>query len=219
MNRKGFTLIEFLVAMLILFILMTGFLRGILLYKELQIRNQLKDRASEILNHLSNYIRSAQFNPSALCDSNNPSPFLCAVGYSYPNNWDSSNCLLNASCTFENADTDGDQIADFYDPYSGANRDYISNPMNVAAWLRVVPCNCGPNSCGCCYRDTGTPIPGMNCGERYKGRFIYTATNLASIRRSDTNAEIGRAVGIVVWYFDPQRNYKYISSTVIRSMP
>jgi prepilin-type N-terminal cleavage/methylation domain-containing protein len=53
MNKKGFTIIELLVAFVILFILMTGFLRGILLYMEYQINNGLKDRASEIALRMS----------------------------------------------------------------------------------------------------------------------------------------------------------------------
>ncbi|WP_448587815.1 type II secretion system protein [Thermocrinis sp.] len=219
MNKRGFTIIELLVAMVILFILMTGFLRAILLYMELQIRNQLKDRASEISTYLSNYIRSAEFNPLAGCDINNRNPFLCATLYNYPYNWERSSCPLNASCTFEVVDSDGDNIADFYDPYNGLNNNYRLNATNTADWLRIVPCNCVADFCGCCYRENMNPIPNLRCGERYKGRFIYSATTLASLRRENTNLEIGRAVGVIVWYFDTQGNYKDVSSKVIRGMP
>jgi type II secretory pathway pseudopilin PulG len=68
MNKKGFTIIELLIAFVILFILMTGFLRGILLYMDYQINNGLKDRASEIALKMSSQIQTARFNPTAGCD-------------------------------------------------------------------------------------------------------------------------------------------------------
>ena len=218
MNRKGFTLIELLVAAIILFIVMVGFLRGILLYTELQIRNQLKDRASEISTAFANYIRTTSFSPTASCDSNHPNPFLCSTGYSYPNNWDLSRCIGD-NCTFEEVDADGDGIPDFYDPYNGNNQAFRNNANSTASWLRIVPCNCNVDYCGCCYRDGNPTTPNLKCGERFKGRFIYTASTLASLQREGANIEIGRAVGLIVWYFDTNGNYKSIHSTVIRSLP
>ncbi len=123
MNKKGFTIIELLVAFVILFILMTGFLRGILLYMEYQINNGLKDRASEIALKMSSQIQTARFNPIAGCDENNTNPFLCDRLYAYPYNWDSAQCD-GRNCSFERQDSDGDGIADFYDPYNGQNENF-----------------------------------------------------------------------------------------------
>ncbi len=218
MNRRGFTLMELLVASIILFIVMVGFLRGVLLYMELQIRNQLKDRASEISTALANYIRTTSFSPTASCDSNHPNPFLCSVGYSYPNNWANSRCPAG-NCTFETANADADNIPDFYDPYNGNNQNFRDDPFNTAGWLRIVPCNCNADRCRCCYRNGNPTTANLRCGERFKGRPIYIASTLASLQREGANVEIGRAVGLIVWYFDTNGNYKSVHSTVIRILP
>ncbi|MFZ8860335.1 MAG: type II secretion system protein [Thermocrinis sp.] len=217
MNKKGFTIIELLVAFVILFILMTGFLRGILLYMEYQINNGLKDRASEIAVKMSSQIQTARFNPTAGCDENNINPFLCDTLYAYPYNWDSAQCD-SGNCTFEVQDSDGDEIADFYDPYDGQNEDenIRDNPTNTAGWLRIRPCNCDGNICGCCYADSGIQINNAVCGERYRGRFIYAGTTLAKLINPATNSEVGRVAGVIVWYFDTKGRYKYISIPVMR---
>jgi len=64
MNKKGFTIIELLIAFVILFILMAGLLKGILLYMDYQINNGLKNRASEIAVRMSSKIQNAWFNPT-----------------------------------------------------------------------------------------------------------------------------------------------------------
>jgi len=214
MNKKGFTIIELLVAFVILFILMTGFLRGILLYMEYQINNGLKNRASEIAIKMSSQIQTAQFNPTARCDENNTNPFLCDTLYTYPYNWDSAQCD-GGNCTFEVQDLDGDGIADFYDPYNGQNENFRDTPIDTAGWLRIGPCNCGENMCGCCYAD-GTPINNAVCGERYRGRFIYAGTTLARLTNPATNLEVGRVAGVIVWYFDTKGRYRFVSTPVMR---
>jgi prepilin-type N-terminal cleavage/methylation domain len=214
MNKKGFTIIELLVAFVILFILMAGFLRGILLYMDYQINNGLKDRASEIALRMSSQIQTARFNPTARCDGNNTNPFLCDVGYTYPYDWGSARCD-SGNCTFEVQDSDGDGIADFYDPYNGLNGNFKTNPTNTAGWLRIKPCNLTGDRYGCCYAD-GTPINNAVCGEKYRGRFIYAGTTLAKLINPATNLEVGRVAGVVVWYFDTKGRYKYISIPVMR---
>jgi type II secretory pathway pseudopilin PulG len=214
MNKKGFTIIELLVAFVILFILMTGFLRGILLYMDYQINSGLKDRASEIALRMSSQIQTARFNPTARCDGNNTNPFLCDTLYTYPYNWGSARCD-GGNCTFEVQNSDGDGIADFYDPYYGPNGNSNATPTNTAGWLRIRPCNCAGNRCGCCYAD-GTPINNAVCGERYRGRFIYAGTTLARLINPATNLEVGRVAGVIVWYFDTKGRYKYISIPVMR---
>jgi len=217
MNKKGFTIIELLVAFVILFILMTGFLRGILLYMDYQINNGLKDRASEIALKMSSKIQTARFNPTAGCDRNNTNPFLCDTLYAYPHNWDSARCD-SGNCTFEVQDSDNDGIANFYDPYNGQNGNFSANPTNTAGWLRIRPCNCAGNICGCCYADSGTQINNatFTCGERYRGRFIYAGTTLAKLINPATNSEVGRVAGVIVWYFDTKGRYKSVSLPVMR---
>jgi type II secretory pathway pseudopilin PulG len=228
MNKKGFTIIELLIAFVILFVLMTGFLRGILLYMEYQINNGLKDRASEIALKMSSQIQTARFNPSAICDRNNTNPFLCDTLYAYPYDWRFARCD-GGNCTFEVQDSDGDGIADgvrdsdgdgiadFYDPYDGQNGNFRDTPINTAGWLRIRPCNCDGSRCDCCYTDnTQTNNATFTCGERYRGRFIYAGTTLARLTNPATNLEVGKVAGVIVWYFDTKGRYKYISLPVMR---
>jgi type II secretory pathway pseudopilin PulG len=215
MNKKGFTIIELLIAFVILFILMIGFLRGILFYMEYQINNGLKNRASEIALKMSSQIQTARFNPSAICDENNTNPFLCDTLYAYPYNWGSARCD-GGNCTFEVRDSDGDGIADFYDPYNGQNGNFSATPTNTAGWLRIRPCNCVGSRCNCCYADSGRQINNAVCGEMYRGRFIYAGTTLARLINPATNLEVGKVAGVIVWYFDTKGRYTYISLPVMR---
>jgi type II secretory pathway pseudopilin PulG len=216
MNKKGFTIIELLIAFVILFILMTGFLKGILLYMDYQINNGLKNRASEIALKMSSQIQTAKLDANATsCLPNSTNPFLCDAGYSYPYNWGSARCD-GGNCTFEVQDSDGDGIRDFYDPYNGPNGNFRVNPTNTAGWLRIRPCNCVGNICGCCYASGTTSINNAVCGEKYRGRFIYAGTTLARLINPATNSEVGRVAGVVVWYFDTKGRYKYISLPVMR---
>jgi len=216
MNKKGFTIIELLVAFVILFILMTGFLRGILLYMDYQINNGLKDRASEIALKMSSQIQTAKLDTNATsCLPDNTNPFLCDAGYTYPYDWDSARCD-GGNCTFEVQDSDGDGIADFYDPYNGQNGNFSATPTNTARWLRIGPCNCAGNICGCCYADSGIQINNAVCGERYRGRFVYAGTTLARLTNPATNSEVGRVAGVVVWYFDTNGRYRSVSTPVMR---
>lgn len=216
MNKKGFTIIELLIAFVILFILMTGFLRGILLYMEYQINNGLKNRASEIAFKLSSQIQTAKLDANAIsCLPNNTNPFLCDAGYTYPYDWGSARCD-GGNCTFEVQDSDGDGIADFYDPYNGQNENFSATPINTAEWLRIIPCNCDGNICGCCYADSGRQVNDAVCGEKYRGRFIYAGTTLAKLINPATSLEVGRVAGVIVWYFDTKGRYKYVSIPVMR---
>jgi len=218
MSKKGFTIIELLIAFVILSILMTGFLRGILLYVDYLINNGLKDRASEIAFKMSSQIQTAKLDANATsCLSNSTNPFLCDAGYTYPYNWRSARCD-SGNCTFEVQDSDGDGIVDFYDPYDGQNGNFNATPTNTAGWLRIRPCNCAGNRCDCCYADSGTQINNatFTCGERYKGRFIYAGTTLARLINPATNSEVGKVAGVIVWYFDTKGRYKYISLPVMR---
>jgi prepilin-type N-terminal cleavage/methylation domain len=215
MNKKGFTIIELLIAFVILFILMAGFLRGILLYMDYQINNGLKDRASEIALKMSSQIQTARFNPTAICDENSTNPFLCDTLYAYPYDWGSARCD-GGNCTFEEQDSDGDGIADFYDPYNGPNENFSATPINTAGWLRIRPCDPTGDRYYCCYADGTQTNATFTCGERYRGRFIYAGTTLARLINPATNSEVGRVAGVIVWYFDTKGRYKYISIPVMR---
>jgi len=204
-----------LIAFVILFILMTGFLRGILLYMDYQINNGLKDRASEIALRMSSQIQTARFNPTAICDENSTNPFLCDTLYAYPYNWGSARCD-GGNCTFEGQDSDNDGIADFYDPYNGQNGNFGANPINTAGWLRIRPCNLTGDRYGCCYADGTQTNATFTCGEKYRGRFIYAGTTLARLINPATNAEVGRVAGVIVWYFDTKGRYRFISLPVMR---
>ena len=216
MNKKGFTIIELLVAFVILFILMAGFLKGVLLYMDYQINNGLKNKASEIAVKMSSQIQTAKLDMNTTsCLPNSTNPFLCDAGYTYPYDWGSARCD-GGNCTFEVQDSDGDGIADFYDPYDGQNENFRDSPTNTAGWLRIKPCNCDGSRCGCCYADSGTLINNAVCGERYRGRFIYAGTTLARLINPATNSEVGRVAGVIVWYFDTKGRYKYVSIPVMR---
>jgi type II secretory pathway pseudopilin PulG len=216
MNKKGFTIIELLVAFVILFILMTGFLKGILLYMEYQINNGLKNRASEIALKMYSQIQTAKLDTNATsCLPNSTNPFLCDAGYTYPYNWGSAWCD-GGNCTFEVQDSDGDGMSDFYDPYNGPNGNFRDTPTNTAGWLRIKPCNCDGSRCSCCYADSGRQINDAVCGEKYRGKFIYAGTTLAKLINPATNLEVGRVAGVVVWYFDTKGRYMSVSTPVMR---
>jgi type II secretory pathway pseudopilin PulG len=216
MNKKGFTIIELLVAFVILFILMAGFLKGILLYMDYQINNGLKNKASEIALRMSSQIQTAKLDTNATsCLSNSTNPFLCDARYAYPYNWGSARCD-GGNCTFEVQDSDGDGIADFYDPYNGPNGNFSATPTNTAEWLRIRPCNLTGDRYGCCYADSGRQINNAVCGEKYRGRFVYAGTTLARLINPATNSEVGRVAGVIVWYFDTKGRYKYVSIPVMR---
>ncbi len=216
MNKKGFTIIELLIAFVILFILMAGFLKGILLYMDYQINNGLKNRASEIAVKMSSQIQTAKLDMNTTsCLPNSTNPFLCDIRYTYPYNWGSARCD-GGNCTFEVQDSDADGIPDFYDPYNGQNENFRDTPINTAEWLRIRPCNCDGSRCGCCYADSGRQINDAVCGEKYRGRFIYAGTTLARLINPATSLEVGKVAGVVVWYFDTKGRYKYISIPVMR---
>ncbi len=200
-NNDGFTLVELLVAILLLFIIMVGFLKGILDYTLLSLRAQMKDEAMKIGKSISNYIESLPpdaplFRPTAF------------IG-----NWNNAPCS-GTSCAFENRDSDSDGIPDFYDPYNGNNDSFKTTPLNTAGWLYVYP-----SGGGCLIRNnTTSSIPaGVRCVNRFKGRDIYLALTIARVAPPTGTTPEKVAVGIVVWYFDPWNGkYKDFRTLVIR---
>ncbi|SNZ12202.1 prepilin-type N-terminal cleavage/methylation domain-containing protein [Hydrogenobacter hydrogenophilus] len=194
--NKGFSLIELLIAMLILMFVMIGFLAGLIKYIQFSIDARMKDLMDKAVKDWSGYLESLPYNASC-------SP----VGYSFG----SAVCDLSTNqCSFENIDSDGDGIPDFYDPYSGNNNNYSSAPLSTASWLWV-----GPTIANLTCNNYPHPTTYSLVGNRR----VYTALTVATITATG-GAEMGRAYGITAWYFSPiDRRYKYESSLLIKRKP
>lgn len=231
MNKKGFTLIELLVATILLLIIMIGFLRGLLFYIQYSIQEQTKDRALEIMREIASKVESMPY-----CQDNTPTctnHFLQANG-GYVADWQNATCDIAGQCSFDNRDSDGDGLRDFRDPYNGNNNNSRGNPLGTADWLNIKPgtssvckrdinrsCT-GEEDCpgvGPCVKlctdRAGNQIQDLICGELFKGRWIYAGATLARIVRY--NVEVGKGVGVIVWYFEPSSgNYRGYATTVMR---
>ncbi len=194
--NKGFSLIELLIAMLILMFVMIGFLAGLIKYIQFSMDARMKDLMDKAVKDWSGYLESIPYN--ATC-----SP----VGYSFG----SAVCDISTNqCSFENIDNDGDGIPDFYDPYSGNNNNYKSAPMSTASWLWVGP-TVATLTCISYTHLTKYSLVG--------NRTVYTALTVATITTAG-GGEIGRAYGITAWYFSPiNGRYKYESSLIIKRKP
>lgn len=232
MNKKGFTLIELLVATILLLIVIVGFLRGLLFYIQYSVREQTKNRAVEIMREIASMVESMPYCDDGVADCRNP--FLRAYSGYAVSDWQNATCDITGQCSFENRDRDNDGLKDFREPYDGNNNASRSNPLSTANWLNIRPggasfcknnrnTSCtreeqcqgtGPCVIGCVDRN-GNQIQGLLCGELYKGRWVYTGTTLARLVRY--NVEVGKAVGVVVWHFDPSTGeYKGYATTVMR---
>ena len=194
--NKGFSLIELLIAMLILIFVMMGFLAGLIKYIQFSMDARMKDLMDKAVKDWSGYLESIPYNASC-------SP----VAYSFG----SAVCDLTTNqCGFESRDNDGDGIPDFYDPYSGNNNSYYSNPLSTASWLWVGPATVNLTCVSYIHPTTYTLV-----GKRS----VYTAITVATITAAG-GAEMGRAYGITAWYFSPiDRRYKYESSLLIKRKP
>lgn len=209
-NKKGYTLIELLVASIIIILISIGFMRGILFYIDYSLSQKMKDKATEVSRNFSQYIDKLSYNDSLISPTLN----------SYPNGWDLAKCSNNNTCTFENTDSDNDNIPDFYDPYNGSNDTFKSDSYNTVNWLRLKPqqssdiCSCDLGNCPsslpyCKFSiksDTNNPV--FN---------IYMGITVARIV-NDYNQEVGKAIGITVWYFDKiNGKYKDIRTIIFKS--
>jgi prepilin-type N-terminal cleavage/methylation domain-containing protein len=194
--NKGFSLIELLIAMLILMFVMMGFLAGLIKYIQFSMDARMKDLMDKAVKDWSGYLESLPYNASC-------SP----VAYSFGN----AVCDLTTNqCSFESRDNDGDGIPDFYDPYSGNNNSYYSNPLGTASWLWVGPTTVNLTCVSYIHPTTYTLVG---------RRSVYTAITVATITAAG-GAEMGRAYGITAWYFSPiDRRYKYESSLLIKRKP
>jgi len=190
MNR-GFTLIELLVAMIILMIVMIGFLTGILNYIKYSLDTRMKGVMDKLVKDWSGYLDSV---PYSSFNSTSPS-------------FGDATCDFSTNrCSFENTDSDGDNIPDFYDPYNGNNNSFKDNYTSTASWLYISPSN---NPLG-----SSSPPTSYAMG----GRRVFVGITVANVVIG--GREIGKAFGITSWYFSPMNgNYKYESTLLIKRKP
>lgn len=207
LNEKGFTLIELLIATLIMLIVSLGILRGIFEYEKFSIRGKIKNLSTQILEQMTTEIAKTPY------PANNQQSLL------YSTTWTNSKCDNNCEnktncCDFENDDSDGDGLPDFYDPYSGEG-DLLHPLSGLSSDLRLYPSSDTPDSkCSC----VGSNCPSTNdlpsCTFKgYSGRNIYVAVNVADVKDPEV-----KAASVIVWYFEPFTNkFQHISSVVFRS--
>ena len=201
-SKRGFSLIELLVAMFVLTFVMIGFLTGILQYMRYTLRTQLNDRAVQLADSTAKYISSLPMNHQFFTRAQ-------AQGYHWSSP-PSQPCDDQGGCYFENVNSDGDNIPDFYDPYSENNQEYYNDPTNTAQWLYL-----GPNRCN---------IPGIVCQQRFRNTDVFLGITIAPMGPLSGIGSQPVAVGIIVWYFDPTERdtnnrprYRQVRTLVIRS--
>lgn len=188
---RGFTIIELLIAMLILMFVMIGFLGGLLNYMRFALDAKMKDVMDKAVKDWTGYLDSMPYNSSLFNASSTFGNASCDP--------------VTNQCSFENVDSDGDGIPDFYDPYNGNNNSFWNNPTNTANWMWISP----P------YSISGSPPTVYTVAGK---RYVYTAVTMATLTAS--GKETGRAFGITSWYFSPvSRQYKYESSLLIKRKP
>lgn len=199
-NNNGYTLLELLVAMIILIFFMIALLQGILFYIKYTTEIKLKDQTSILVNDWSNYLNTLPYDTISIMISN----------YNFPNGWDVSTYdSTTGKYSFENTDNDTDNIPDFYDPYNGNNKNFYNNQTNFSSWLLANPNNCD--------NIFGTNHP--YCIVTINNRNVYVAITVAKLIDSQGNNQ-GLTFGITSWYFSPISNdYKYVSTIVIRNKP
>ncbi len=198
-----------MVAFVILVIILNGFMYGLAVYLEYELRTRIKNEASRMLKDIAGYFEgmtykaTSEFDIKAVFDSKKcvnvtvgtSTVTLCEFEYSDP----ISQTIL---------DSDGDGVADFYDPYDGSNPSFKSNPRAVAGWLTVYPASSGSG----CTVDSPGGSPGtvnFQCVKAVAGTNIFSSVTVSKII-DDYGRELGKAFGITVWYFEPKTD-KYVS--------
>lgn len=213
-TSAGYTLIELLVAFVLLLIILNGFMYGLALYLDYELRSRVKNEASRMLKDITGYLESISYDHASALNvptvfrgkkcvqiTTNPGPpptteNLCEFEYSDPY---ASKIL----------DRDSDNIPDFYDPYYGKNSNFKTNPRSVAGWLTVYPSSSG-NSCN-------LATVNFSCVRKVAGIEIYAGVTASQIvdyywdpSGSVRSRELGRAFGVTVWYFEPKTD-RFIS--------
>ena len=184
-HNRGFTILELLVAFLIIMVVMVGFARAILEYIRHSLRIELQNVAVEMVKTTASYVEGLSIRdgfftrPSFYGSWGSPPEVPCTP--------DNNNTL---SCYFEDRDTDGDGTPDFYDPM---NRDL------VAEWLYVRP------SDGGCQVNFGGALPANfpRCTQRVGNREVRLGITMALLIPARGREPASYAVGIIAWYEDP----------------
>ncbi len=203
-ESKGFTIIELLVAAGLLLIVISAFMIAMANYTVLTVRAKTFEFAKDTSEDIK-YIIDGMSPDSQLFE---PSSFPTGK------DWENSLCdVASVACSFEIADDDNDNIPDFYDPINGSNTENNSN--NYAPWLRLYP---GPDgSCICQLGNCPSDIP-FRCRLKYGNTDIYIGITVAYIRNfRDTSLLSGKAVGVIIWYFEHgSKKYKEIRSVIFK---
>ena len=205
-GEKGFTLIELLVAFVILLIVLNGFMYGLAVYLDYELRTRVKNEASRMLKDITGYFEGISYD--------------FALQYSVPATFDGKKCVsvtdpgpppttvdlcefeYSNPATFTILDNDSDGIPDFFDPYNGNNSAFKANPRAVAPWLTIYPGTSG-NACTINTAGAGTATVNFNCVKSVAGREIYAGATISRII-DDYGRELGRAFGVIVWYYEPK---------------
>lgn len=195
-KNSGFTILELLIAMIIVSIAIIGLLRGISEYNKFAIRAKMKDRAVEVLRNITGYIESL---PYAEDGSD-----IDSILYANNDTWKSVTCD-HASCNIL-------QDEEFYNV---GLLNYTNPVEGISENLRLYPDTeqITPN-CAC--RGVHCPSSLPACVyEGFAGKRIYAGVNIARIVTS--GSEQGKIAAVIVWYFEPFTNrYQQFSSVVIK---
>lgn len=213
-TSAGYTLIELLVAFVLLLIILNGFMYGLALYLDYELRSRIKNEASRMLKDITGYLESISYDHTSAL--NVPAVFRgkkCVQIITDPGPPPTTENL----CEFEYSDPytpkildkDSDKIPDFYDPYDGKNPGFKATPRNVAGWLTIYPSSSG-NSCN-------LATVNFRCVRKVAGIEIYAGVTVSQIvdyywdpSGSIRSRELGRAFGVTVWYFEPKTD-RFIS--------
>lgn len=194
-NNKGFSLLELLIAMVIIIVVMLGLLKGILEYEKFTTRVKMKDKATEITKQMVAYIESLPY----VADDSGISSVL------YANNTSWQNIVCTTTCSFFETDTV------FYSVGSPTP----ANPIaGLSSTLRLYPSS-GSNTCSCRGSNCPTNLP-LCTYEGFSNKKIYVGVNIARLTNNQGN-EIGKTASVLVWYFEPFTNkYQQILNLVIK---
>jgi len=185
---------------------------GLAVYLDYELKTRVKNEASRMLKDITGYLEGISYDFS--------------LQFAVPSTFDGKKCVLVTDpgpppkdvnlCEFEYSDpinfvildNDSDGIPDFFDPYNGDNKTFLANPRTVAPWLSIYPSTTG-NACTVSVAGTGTGTVNFDCVRRVAGKDLYAGVTVSRIV-DDYGRELGRAFGVIVWYFEP-RTDKYIS--------
>ena len=184
-SNNGFSMIELLIAMIIIIIVMLGLLKGILEYEKFATRAKMKDKATEIAKQMSAYIESLPY----VADGSGINSIL------YANNSEWNNITCGISCN-----------PDLTNPaFYSVGSPNPSNPFSgISSNLRLFPVS-GSFTCGCRGSNCPTTLPPC----LYPGfakKDIYLGVNIARLVSEEGGLELGKAVFVLVWYFEPYTN-------------